>query len=449
MTGSVPQPRTDYDAWPSQRAAVYLMLVLTVANVFSYVDRIILNLMIGPIKQSFQISDTQVSLLQGLAFGVFYTLAALPIGRLVDFWDRRLIISLGGAVFSAATIACGLAQSYVQLFLARVGVGAGEASLGPAAYSLMADTYPKEKLSGAMGVYTMGAFVGIGLAYVFGGLVVQWALRTGTLDLPLLGAVEPWQTAFIAAGAPGLLVALWVLTLKEPVRKGVAGAPGAKLKPLPMREVLGHLAGRAGLYVPLFGGFCLITLSAYANTSWTPAFLGRVHGMDAGQTGLTLGLVVLLFGTTGALAGGRLADWLARRGRPDAPVIAAMIGVGLAWLPGLIAPLAPTRETTIVALAVREFFAVFPFPLAAAAIQMVTPNQLRGQTTAVYFFAINLVGLGLGPTVTALLSDHVFTETEGVRYSLAWVSGVAAPLALILLALARAPYRRAAAESNA
>jgi MFS family permease len=436
--------------WPSQRAAIYLILVLTVANVFSYVDRIILNLMIGPIKQSFQISDTQVSLLQGLAFGVFYTIAALPIGRLVDYWDRRLIISLGGAVFSACTIACGLAQSFWQLFFARVGVGAGEASLGPAAYSLMADTYPKDKLSGAMGVYTMGAFVGIGLAYVFGGLVVQWALHAGTLSLPLLGAVEPWQTAFIAAGAPGLLVALWVLTLKEPARKGVApGAPGAKLKPLPMREVLAHLGGRAGLYVPLFGGFCLITLSAYANTSWTPAFLGRVHGMNAGETGLTLGVLVLLFGTTGALAGGRVADWLARRGRPDAPVIAAMIGVGLAWLPGVIAPLAPTREGAIVALGVREFFAVFPFPLAAAAIQMVTPNQLRGQTTAVYFFAINMVGLGLGPTVTALLSDHVFTGTEGVRYSLAWVSGVAAPLALILLALARAPYRRAAAESDA
>jgi MFS family permease len=441
--------RLEVEPWPTQRAAAYLIFVLTIANIFSYVDRIILNLMIGPIKQSFQISDTQVSLLQGLAFGVFYTLAALPIGRLVDHRDRRLIISLGGAMFSACTIACGLAQTYWQLFLARVGVGAGEASLGPAAYSMLADSYPKEKLAGAMSVYTMGAFVGIGLAYALGGLVVQWALTAGTLTLPGLGQVEPWQTAFMAAGAPGLLIALWVLTLREPARRGVATAGSGRLESLPLQLVLAHLKSRLGLYVPLFGGFCMLTFSAYANTSWNPAFLGRVHGMDARETGVTLGVLVLVFGTTGVLAAGKLADWLARRGRTDGPVLATMIGVALAWLPGVLAPLAPTREGAIAALAVREFFAVFPFPLAAAAIQMVTPNQMRGQATAVYFFAINLVGLGLGPTVTALLSDYVFPGAEGVRYSLAWVSGVTLPLALLLLFFALKPYRRAAADSPA
>ena len=213
--------------WPSQRATAYLILVLTFANIFSYIDRIVLNLMVAPLREAFGLTDTGISLLQGAAFGLFYTLAALPIGRLVDHWERRRIIAIGGAVFSLGTVACGMAQSYGQLFAARVAVGAGEASLAPAAYSMLADSAPKERLAGAMGIYTMGAFVGIGLAYVLGGAVVQWALHAGPQQVPILGTVAPWQMAFLIAGFPGLLAALWVLFLPEPIRRETAAQKAA------------------------------------------------------------------------------------------------------------------------------------------------------------------------------------------------------------------------------
>jgi len=395
------------DPWPAPRVAAYTLLILTIASTFSYIDRIILSLMVGPIRQTFGIGDTEIGLLQGVAFGIFYTIAALPLGRLVDFWDRRAVIAIGAAVFSLFTVASGLSREYWQLFLARVGVGAGEASLNPAAYSILADTYPKERLSGALGLFTMGAFVGIGCAFIFGGVIVQWAMTTGPIVLPIFGSIEPWQTAFLVVGLPGLLMALWVTTLKEPLRRGVVTSPDGRLRPPPLRSVLSRIWSHKGLYIPMFAGFCAITLNGYAGTSWTAEFFKR--------TPLRVAALAMLF----------------------------------SWIPSATATLMPNPWLALGVLAIAQFFTTFPFPLAAAAIQLATPNQYRGQTSALYLFTINLCGLGLGPLVVGIMNDHVFPAADGVRYSLALVNAITAPLAALLLWIALKPYRAARAQNDA
>ncbi|MBI1186051.1 MAG: MFS transporter [Alphaproteobacteria bacterium] len=432
--------------WPSSRAAAYTILVLTVASMFSYIDRIILSLMITPIQATFDISDTQVGLLQGVAFGLFYTLAALPIGRLVDFWDRRLIIAVGAAVFSSFTIMSGLSRSYAELFLARVGVGAGEATLMPASYSILADTYPKDKLAGALGVFTMGAFVGIGMAFVFGGAIVHWALTTGPIDLPFIGAVAPWQTAFLIVGAPGLLVAVWTATLREPLRRGVAAEQDGRLRAPPLSLVGAHVWTNRALYLPMCAGYCMITLNSYAGTSWTAEFFRRTYDWNTAQIGLWYGLIgVMTASVLGAFVGGRVADWIGKR-HADAPLRVASLAMLCSWIPSACATLMPTPWLALGVLAIAQFFTTFPFPLAAAAIQLATPNQLRGQMSALYLFTINLCGLGLGPVLVGLMNDAVFPTPEGVRYSLALVNALTAPAAALLLWLALKPYRASRAR---
>jgi MFS family permease len=444
MTISAPvTPAPGEQAWPSTGAAAYLIIVLTIASMNSYIDRIILSLMITPIKETFGIDDTQVGLLQGVAFGLFYTLAALPLGRLVDYADRRAIIAIGTTFFSICTVASGLAQTYWQLFLARVGVGAGEASLNPAAYSMLADTFPKERLSGALGVFTMGAFIGIGGAFVLGGAVVQWALTTGPIALPIVGTVLPWQMAFFIVGLPGFLIALWVATLKEPLRRGVVTGTDGKLRPPPVSLVTGRLWRERALYIPMFAGFCMITLNGYAGTSWTPEFFKRTFDWTAGEVGLWYGLIGVMFASVlGAFAGGQFSDWVGKR-HADAPLRVAALAMMASWIPSGIATLMPDPWLALGVLAVAQFFTTFTFPLAAAAIQLSTPNQLRGQTSALYLFTINLCGLGLGPVVVGLMNDTVFPGGDGVRYSLALVNAVTAPLAAVFLWMALRPYREA------
>ena len=426
------------DGWPSTGSATYLILILTVANIFSYVDRIIINLMIDPIKSDLRISDTQVALLQGLAFGLFYTIAALPIGRLVDLMSRRVVLAAGAAVFSVFTIASGMAQNFVQLFLARVGVGTGEATLHPSAYSLLADTFPQARLGRAMGIYTMGSFAGIGAAYMLGGTLVQWAHDHGEVQVPVLGNVRPWQAVLLMIGALSLIAAACLWTLREPPRRGSAAKQAAPS----VGAVVRFARDRWQLFALMFGGWGMVNLCAHAGNSWTPAMLGRVYGLTPAEIGLTMGTITLLCSTSGVVAGGFVGDWLTRRGRLDGPVVGAMIGAGCAWIPGTLAPLMPNRELLFLCIALRDFFFVFTFPLGATAITLLTPNRYRGQISALYLFVINVVGLGIGPTVVGLMNDHVFPTQQGVRYALSWTYGLAMPTGVLLMFVAARFYRR-------
>lgn len=423
--------------WPAPRLAWYAVFLLSLAYVLSYLDRIVINLLVVPIQADLGINDTQFGMLQSLAFGIFYTLMALPLGRLADSRDRRMIVAGGITLFSLFTVLSGFARTYGQLFCARIGVGVGEASLTPAAYSILSDYFPPERLGRAIGVFTMSAFVGTGLAYIGGGAVIDWLTRFGSVEVALFDVtLAPWQMAFIIVGLPGLLIAPLILTLKEPVRRGVA-QPGS----LPIRSVMAELKHRRRTLAWMFAGFSMVTLSGYASAVWTPAFFIRTYEWQPGQIGLWYGLIYLTFGTTGALFGGWLCDRMTAKGVLDAPVKVAGFGYLGTGLFGGLAPLMPTPELALALFIPATFLATLPFPLAGTSIQLITPNRLRGQVTALYMLVINVVGLGLGPLIVGAMTDFVFTEPADVRYSLAIVNAVAAPLALVLLLGACSGYR--------
>jgi MFS family permease len=422
--------------------AWYATFVLMLAYTLSYVDRQILSLLVEPIKQDFGVTDTQIGLLQGAAFAIFYTLAGIPMGRWADRGDRRKIIAWGIAFWSVATALCGLTKNYWQLFVARIGVGVGEAALGPAAYSMLADYFPPERRGRALGFYSMGVYLGIGLAMIIGAQVVTALADDPPIVVPGIGELGAWHLTFLIVGLPGVLLALWAWTLREPPRRGA----GAAAPPVPIRDALAFLRAHRATFTAHFAGFSLLTLLFNAVVFWMAPYLMRVHGLTAGEFGVTLGLILAIGGAIGIFAGGAFADALRRRGAQDAELWSGIVGALLLWPFGVYAAQAPSSDAALVAFAGFMVFASFPFAAAAAALQNVTPNRLRGQVSAVYLFVVNLAGIGLGSFLTGFVNDHVFGDPARVGDSMAWIVGIAAPLAALVLLAGRRPYRASAAS---
>lgn len=434
---------SEQDAYPSAAYAWYVVAVLTLAYVFSFIDRQILSLMVKPIQKDLEIGDKQMSLLMGATFAVFYTLFGIPLGRLADTRSRRLLIAVGVAFWSLMTAGCGLTRRFWELALMRMGVGVGEATLSPAAYSLIADYFPPARRSTAMSVYSMGIYVGSGLAFILGGIVIRFTLGQESMQLPLFGVLRSWQLVFLVVGFPGLLVALLTLTIREPVRRGMRST-AAQLAPpaASFGEVLGYVRDNRGTFLCLNFAMALATLNAYAGISWIPSMFERRFEWDRSTIGMVFGIMIGVSGGLGIVAGGRLADALSARGRGDANLRVAWIGV-TGWLPfGVLFPLAPTAEWSFVLLAPALFFGSIPFGVAPAAIQQMMPNVMRAQATAIYLFVINLIGMGLGPTAVAVLTTDLFNDPKAIHYSLVIVGAVTHGIATILLLLSLRPYRR-------
>jgi len=424
--------------------AWYAVAVLFVAYTFSFADRFILTLLIQPIKQDLGLSDTRVSLLHGLAFAVFYTVMGIPIGRMADRYSRRTIIAAGIAAWSLMTAVCGLARGFWQLFAARVGVGVGEAALSPAAFSMIADLFPPNKLARALAVYSAGAIVGGGIALIVGGLVVQAVSDLPDFSLPLIGAVRPWQLTFLLVGLPGLLVAAMMYTVKEPIRRIARSSAHGSDTP-PLGTVFGYIFSSWRIYGPHFLGFTMLAVVFNALLSWTPAFLFRTYDMPPGSSGPALGVLLLTFGAGGMLFGGWLADTLLSRGYKDATLRTGIVAA-LGSLPfAVLTPLMPTAEIALAVSAPLWFFSTSGFGAAVAALQHITPNRMRAVVSALYLFCGNLIGLGLGPTVIALVTDFGFGYDGALRYSMAIIGGVCAVLAALLLAAGLKPFRERAA----
>jgi MFS family permease len=422
------------------RTAWYAVGILTLANVSSYVDRQILTLLVAPIRRDLQISDTEMSLLLGLSFALFYTVLGLPIARLADRASRRGIIAVGVAVWSVMTAACGAARNYAQLLLARIGVGVGEAALSPPAYSLIAGYFPRERLGTAISVYSMGIYLGVGLAQLIGGAVVAVVGADRNWLVPLVGEVRPWQVVFFVVGLPGLLIALLMLTVREPPRKAPVGPKG-----IPLGEVLGHFRAHAATFGSHHVGAALIALCNYGMGSWLPTFFVRTYGWTVSEAGYLLGVANLTFGIAGVVLAGRLADAMQRRGVTDAKLRVAL-GAGLGLLVCDVAtPLMPSGTLAAVLIFPLSFFASAPFGVAAAAVQELVPDRMRAQASAVYLFVVSLIGLAAGPTAVALVTDYVFRDDAMLRYSLAVVSGIGLLLAAAALLAGLGPYRRTVA----
>ena len=410
--------------------------VLTAANSFSFLDRQVLGLLIEPVRADLGLTDTQISILIGFAFAIFYSVFGIPIGRLVDARSRRIIIAIGITVWSLATAACGLARSFWELFLGRIGVGAGEATLGPAAMSMISDLFPPERRGTAIAVFITGAAIGSGFATVLAATVFAVLEDFAEIVLPLVGTVRPWQVVFFVVGLPGLLVAILALTMREPARGDAGGTEG-----IPLREVWAHVREHRVLITCTLVGFSILAIKSYGIAAWVPTFFVRTHGWSVGEAGIYFGLTLAITATIGAILGGRLSDWLAMRGMGDAKIQIAILANLFTLIPIVAYPLVADDMTAIALVAAYYLFAAATTPMGAAIVQEITPPRMRGQIYAVFLFVSTLVGMGFGPLSIALITDNVFGDPADLRYSLAMVPLVTVSLGLVFLLAARRRYR--------
>jgi MFS family permease len=421
--------------------AWFVVFVLTLAYTCSFIDRQILTLLIEPIRRDLQINDTQVSLLGGLAFSILYTTLGIPIARLADQAHRRNLMAAGLAFWSVMTAACGLARGFWGLFAARVGVGVGEAALSPAAFSLLADYFPPRKVALAISVYSMGLYFGAGLALMIGGSVVKAVSNAPMHQLPFFGEVFSWQLTFFIVALLGLPVLLLMFMIREPLRRGAAQAAPTGSRPSGWPALRAFMRENRRTLACHISAFTLFGIAINCYLFWAPTLMMRTHGWDAPKAGFTIGAMLFVLGTAGVYAGGWLADRLGAGGRPDAVLRAAFYGM-LAGVPFLVAtPLLDDTTLATIGLGGAVFFMAFPQGLPSAALQVVTPNRLRAQMTAIYFFIGNLVASGLGPTLPALIGDFVFRDPAMLRYALFAVEVVVLPLSLACLWAGFAPYR--------
>lgn len=420
--------------------AWFVTVLLTAAYSLSFIDRQVLNLLVEPIKADFQLTDSQVSLLQGLAFTSAFIAMGPLFGRWADTGNRRNVLIIGVIIWSAFTVLCGFSGGYIELFGARMGVGAAEACLIPAVYSMLPDYFRRETLPRAMSVFLMGSYIGGGLALIFGGAVIRAAASGDTMGLPLLGEMQPWQIVFIAVGLPGLVMAALLLTVQEPPRQGESAASAQRAT---LGEVGRYFWQHRVVYGCFFGGMSLHLIILYAFPAWVPSFLARVFKMELATIGFQYGILVLCVGMVGVLSGPVLGRWLTRRGYEDAPFRVPVIAA-CALIPACaLLPFCTSYAAVIPVLILVTFLYGFPLAMATTALQMVTPNRMRGIAASIYVFTVSVMGLGLAPTLIALTTDYVFEDPMKVGWSLAIVCSLAAAGCAFLMYRGMRPFREA------
>lgn len=423
----------------TQPHAYYALGLLLVAYILSFVDRNIMAMLIGPVRESFDISDFEFSLLHGFAFTLFYVILGLPIGRLADTHRRITIVSLGVFFWSIMTCLCGFAKSFASLFAARVGVGVGEAALSPPAYSLLADYFPPDKLRWATSVFAMGITLGSGLAYLIGGFVYEYFAAGSAL--PVLGNLLPWQATFVAVGLPGVVIALLIGALKEPNRRTTNIATANKA--VPISEIRAHVRNHGRAYFALFAGISLMSIIGYGNGTWYPEFLQRTYGLSRTAAGSHLGAISIIAGASGSLFGAFVATVLRRRGYVDANLRTVGLIALVLLIPGPLTPLMPTMDSAIPLMWITTFIHYGYFGVLMAALVEITPSAMRAQLAAVMMFVANVFGLALGTSAIAAFTDFAFGDDSALRYSLSVTAALCyLPLAYIVFSSLR-QYRAA------
>lgn len=439
--------------YPAPAVGWYATLVLAFLYWLSILDRFIISLLVDPIKRDMGISDVQFGLLHGFAFAVTYALFGLLAGALADRFSRRWIIFISVSVWSLATAACGMAQNFWQLLLARVGVGAGEAGLNPSAMSMLSDLFPRDRLTSALAVYSIGATVGSGTAYLFGGLLVDLVSRVDYFNVPLLGQLRSWQAVFFIVGIPGALLSLIIFTLPEPVRRDRAklAEPGARFWRSvygSYRNLIRFMRGHLRFFLCHYLGFAVASAIVGGGGAWYPAHMGRTFGWSPGQIGLTLGLTLVAAGICGKLICGHFVDAMYRLGYRDAQlrwyaaclVIATPIGI-----------IATTSGNPWIFLGGIGALLVLLSPLPAcysASLNLVTPNELRGTGIAFFAATAGMLGLGGGPFLIATISESLFSGPSAIGNGMAVTIAICGPLAALLLALGCRPMRQAMSEAE-
>lgn len=426
-------------SYPRPAVAWFLVAMLTLAYVFSFVDRYILGLLIEPIKADLGLSDEQIGLIMGPAFGLIYAFSGLFIGWFVDNWRRTWIVGIGMAIWSLATAASGLATSFSQLFLARMTIGAGESVLSPSAFSMIADSFPEERRGKPIAVYTAALTLGAGIASLIGGGVLLWAKTTDGLTLPVFGLLAPWQLVFMTVGLPGLLLAVYFFFVREPERRPSVGGD-ASLKGASILDAWGYVAKNSATYFTFVSLIMVMTIIAYSQ-GYLPSTFERAWGWEREQYAFINGIAILIIGPTNVLIMGYLSDRWMQAGVRDAPFRLLVIGFLIMVPTGVIAMLMPTGVLAYIVLCINTVGIGIVSAVGVTALLLITPSQIRGQVLALYYMTISLSGLFLGPTTVGTLSTRVFGE-ENLNLAVAAVPVIYGTIPLLLIPLAWRLYKK-------
>lgn len=435
LNADIPEEKTPLGAW-------WVAVLLMVLCALSAADKAIIAMLVEPIQRDLHLTDFQMSLILGPAYAFAYALAAIPLAWLADRGRRRWVIAGGVVFWSASTLASALARSFGGLFLCRVGVGAGESALSPAAYGLIAEKFPRRRLTTGMAIYGMGPKLGASAAFGVAALFFAQASPDGLMVLPLIGETQAWHAVFICMGAVGIVLAPLCFTFSE------IGRPSATAsQPKDAASLLPFIRRWPTPILPLYFGFGLMALTANALASWTPAYMEREYGWGPAQYGPTMAVITLI--TAGSVIfKGLIVDWLYGRGMKDAHV-RFYTWLQLICIPATVAAFTVKSPWAFLYLYALMNIAVLSFIMyQAAVLQLVTPKAVRGQVTAGALLLVMLAA-GAAPPLVAAVTDFVFQDRAKLALSLPIVCVAAQVISVSLLRFALPGVRRAIAHNEA
>ncbi len=442
VTSPAPEAAYIRPPWPSRPAAYYALAVIILATMLNFFDAGVFAMMAQRIKIDLHLSDEQLGFLIGPANVIFYVLVGIPMARLVDIYPRKIVLACGIAAIGGITALGGLAQSFTQLFSSRMLVGAGGSAHAPGAYSMLSDLFPPGRLPRAIGFLQLGFIGGGALGIFLGGHLIHWAVTLPSsqwLGLTMHG----WQWILIMVGTPGLLISLLLLLAKEPARQGVT----AQGKALPFSAVLREIWSRKAIYLPLFIGLAFSATQAIGMQAWRAPFLIRTYGWDEARIGNWLGFTFLAASLIGAVLGTVLVEALSKRYK-DAHVRAATILFAAAAPFEIIAPLMPSGELSLLCLGVAMMCGLASAVPQNSAIQRITPNEMRGQITAIYLFMFIVFG-ALGSQLIGSITQRVFGSDADLWKTVVLTASILMPLAAFSISRGIKPYGREVARLEA
>ena len=437
--------------WPPLRQAYIAAWILAAVQMSALFNNGVTTLLVEPVKHDLQLSDMQMSYLLGFSVVLFYAFVGIPAARLVDSHNRKWLMTASIAVWSAATAACGLATTYWQFFAARFWIGTGESINGPLSYSLLADYFPPDKLPRGIAIYNAGMQFGTALSLLFGAAVLHLLSGMPPIDVPLFGALEDWQVLFIVTGLTGIPVALLMMAVAEPKRRHLAmvSAVSGRRQAAGLRQVLAYLISNRRLYAPMFLGLCFTSIHMMGLGSWVAAFYSRTYGWDPAQVGFYSGTLNLVLAVPGLIGAIWLNEWFRKRGHADTNLRVMAIGLTVAAPIVIAAPLMPSPWLAMAMFAAGPAIMLLAAPSLNTALQIITPNEMRGQMTAIYLFIVLAVSAAVGPTWMAFLTQHVFGDESLLRYAIATSAAILFPATATAYWLGIRPYRERILEMRA
>ena len=427
-------------SWPKPIYAWFFTSILLFAYIISFIDRQMINYLVVPIKEDMGLTDFEISFIQGWGFVLAYIIFSIPFGRIVDKVNRVRVLIGGIIIWSVATAACGFSKNSWQLVLSRSGVGAGEAALTPASWSIISDLFPIEKRSFPMSIYLMGPYIGQGLSLLFGAQILRIYNEPVTLFESII--VQPWQIIFLIIAIPGVILGLLMFALKDPVRKEVLVSEKEEGKDS-IKEVFAYVINNIGAYMPLLIGSAFIVVLLYGVQSWVPTFLHRIHGWEHTRIGDQYGLVALFAGSLGVISGPMVEKYLTKLNFNAATIIVCIITAVALTIIGPITFLSLSSEIVLIGIFITSFFITLPLALFATSLQNITPNQYRGVVSGLYVFTVNITGYGLGPMVVAFFTDKVFKNEMAIDLSMAAMFLICGPISFFIFYLGRKPFAKA------